>query len=80
MLDSAADELLLQGIAAEIFGEGVWGTNTRRSRALSSVDVMRFLVRIERHFGVEVPDDELRAENFASPGAVLAMIGRHRGP
>jgi hypothetical protein len=67
----------LLDLAGEIFGKEVWSGESP-SRPLSSVDVMRFLVRIERRFDVVVPDEELRNENFASLGTVLEMIHRNR--
>ena len=75
--ERGVDRRQLIELASEIFGPGAW-VEERPSRELSSVDFMRFLVRIEREFGVTVPDDDLRAENFESLGSVLAMIGRNR--
>jgi hypothetical protein len=72
------DKLALTKIAAEIFGEGVWGEDAWRPRPLSSVEVMRLLVRVEREFDIAVPDSELLAANFTSSNAVLALVARHR--
>ena len=75
--DTDDSPALLRRIADEVFGSGVWSADTP-SQPISSVDMMRFLVRIERGFGIVVPDNELRAENFASFGSILEMIDRSR--
>lgn len=72
-----ADYRLLLELAQEMFGGDAW-SGEAPTRPLSSVEVMRFLVRIERKFGVTVPDHELRAENFVSLLTIVEMIHRNR--
>ena len=78
MVPEKDDRSTLRELADEIFGAGVW-TQEVPSRPLSSMDIMRFLMGIERQFRISVPDGELRAENFGSFSAVLHLIARNRG-
>lgn len=72
------DTRAVREIADDIFGANVWGESGANAHAASSVDVMRFLVRIERRFGITVPDEELLGENFVSTESVLALVRRYR--
>jgi len=74
-LDSSEARSRLLALAAEVFGEGAW-TDEHPTRKLSSVDMMRFLVRLERQFEITVADEDLGIENFASTTAILALIQR----
>jgi hypothetical protein len=76
--ESATDHEALVELIAEIFGPNTW-SGEHPVRPLSSVDVVRFVVRIERTFGITIPDQDLRNENFASIVSVLALINKNRG-
>jgi hypothetical protein len=67
--------LALFSLATEVFGDGAW-VDERPARALSSVDLMRFVLKLERRFGIEVADEELGKENFASMAVVVELIQR----
>lgn len=69
------DAVKLQTVADELFGVGVW-TDAAVLRVLSSVELMRFLVRLEKEFDISIPDDELRPDNFVSLSAVRGMLER----
>lgn len=45
---------------------------------VDSIGVFQLVTLIEERLGVEVPDDELVPENFASVGALADMVERHR--
>lgn len=45
---------------------------------VDSIGVFQLVTLIEERLGVEVPDDELVPENFASVGALAGMVERHR--
>jgi phosphopantetheine binding protein len=65
----------LFSLAAEIFGEGAW-VNEYPTRALSSIDMMRFVLMIEARFDITVDDDDLGLENFSSMAAVVQLVQR----
>jgi len=46
---------------------------------LDSMALLRVLVFIEAHFGFWMPDQDLVAENIASPNALAKYICRPRG-
>lgn len=73
------DEIVsaLSGISLRLFGVAGWNSDAREA-GLSSVDLMRFLVHVERHFGISIPDTELRPENLRSLSAVRDIVVRIR--
>lgn len=75
--DAAADRALVAQLADEVFGAGVWGDGDAAG-SVSSVETMRFLVRLEKRLQVSIPDAELLPEHFQSIDTVLAMIARCR--
>lgn len=75
--DSSADAQRLLELAQAVFGPSVWA-GERPSRPLASVELVGFLIKIERSFGIQVPDHELNPENFESLRSILALIQRSR--
>jgi acyl carrier protein len=46
------------------------------SDALSSYDILEFLLMIEKEFDLKVPDPDVTEENFGSKRAIAAYLGR----
>ena len=46
---------------------------------LDSLDVIRLVGQLEKHYGVEVADGEMNAENLSSINRIAAFIDRKRG-
>ena len=47
-----------------------------RAAGLDSMATVELLLRVEEAFGVEVPDRELTAATFATPGALWRVVER----
>jgi acyl carrier protein len=50
----------------------------RGGLGLDSVAVLEFVMALEEAFGLAIADEEMAAENFASVGAVAALVRRKR--
>jgi acyl carrier protein len=74
-LDVEQTRMKLFSLAAEVFGESAW-VDERPARALSSIDLMRFVLKLEQRFDIEVADEDLGAENFTSMAVVVELIQR----
>ncbi|MBY8848280.1 phosphopantetheine-binding protein [Saccharothrix longispora] len=47
-----------------------------RAAGLDSMATVELLLRVEEAFGVDVPDSELTAATFATPGALWTVVER----
>ena len=46
---------------------------------LTSMASVSLMLGVEGHFGIVIPDDELKPENFRTIGAVAALVSRLQG-
>ena len=46
---------------------------------LTSMAAVKLMLALEAEFGIAIPDDDLTPENFATLGAIVALVTRVRG-
>lgn len=73
-----SDRQIVDEVLREVFADGAW-TGEVPARPISSVELLRFVVRLEARFALEIPDAELRPENFTSRETVLGTLARLSG-
>ena len=81
MSSEETTEVVRRFIVASFWGEGVSapGDDDDLFALLDSLQVLRLVGWIEEHFGVQVGDADLTADNFGTIGRVAAFV-RKKGP
>jgi acyl carrier protein len=49
------------------------------AHGLDSVEVVALIMRVETAYGIAIPDELLQYANFATPGALWAVLEKVRG-
>ncbi|WP_181794686.1 acyl carrier protein [Streptomyces sp. WELS2] len=73
-------EALVRGAASRLPAGIPLDTDTDLSaHGLDSVEVVALIMRIETAYGIVMPDELLQYANFATPGALWAVLEKVRG-
>ena len=81
-MDIVTDRVIvwLGGIATRPIANVTADTDLLDAGVLDSIEILNLISYIEEVFNIAVPVDEFVPDNFRTPGAIAALVGRLREP